>query len=190
MTSEKSESAYEVSHLTGVYETLISTLDEKFEMYLGIVLLLGYTAIILVDIFRRTFLGTQSVWGLAIVQGMFVWVAWLSAAYAVRHNAHIRFTLLLQLASNRVTYAVYFIEWTLWLIVGGVIFRYSLNVLNDYQVSGAEVVGTPVPRYLLYLAVPVGFGLILIRVAQQMYLVTRQYRDNQDINIEPGFGGE
>lgn len=158
MTSEKSESAYEVDQSTGVYETLLTTLDEKLEMYLGIVLLLGYTAIILADIFRRTFLGTQSVWGLAIVQGMFVWLAWLSAAYAVRHNAHIRFTLLLQRASNRITYAVYLIEWALWLIVGGVIFRYSLTVLNDYLVSGAEVVGTPVPRYVLYLAVPFVFG--------------------------------
>ena len=170
--------------------SILHILDEKLELYLGIAFLLSYAAVMIYDITARVTTGNALTWSSTVVKGLFIWMSWLATAYAVRENAHIRFSYFLQQASNRLTYIVYWAEWISWLVVGGIIFRYSIDIVTQYRTSGSTVIGTNLPRYLLFLSITVGFAMILIRVVQKMYVVSTQYRSGEDITIEPGIGGE
>lgn len=160
-----------------------TSLERYFEGYLAMVLLAVVTVLVFADVVNRTVRGTQFVWGLEIVEGLFIWITWLSAAFAVRHSSHLRFTLLRQRWSARRNYVMYWVEWVLWFVVVGTIFWYSIPELERHAEAGRIVVGTSIPDTLFYLAIPVGTALILLRVGQEILQVTRRYRRGD--TIEP-----
>jgi TRAP-type C4-dicarboxylate transport system permease small subunit len=160
---------------------------DNFEGYASAVILFSYLFIIVYGIVTRQ-LGKAPVWGQDVVIGLFVWLAWLSTAYAVRTNSHLRFTLLFQKLSSRGVYIVYAVEWILWLVFAGIIFRFSIDPTLGAVEAGTTVVGLPLPVWLFRLSIPVGFALILIRVAQQAVLKTQAYRAGEDLRTDLGIG--
>jgi TRAP-type C4-dicarboxylate transport system permease small subunit len=179
--------------LTGAEDDgTIANLERYFEGYIALVLLAVVTVLVFVDVVNRTLRGTQFVWGLEVIEGLFIWITWLSAAFAMRHSSHLRFTLLREQWSARRNYVMYWVEWVLWFVVVGTIFWHSIPELERYVDAGRIVVGTNVPDALFYLAVPVGTATILVRVLQDILRVTRRYRGGDplapdaSIEIEEG----
>jgi TRAP-type C4-dicarboxylate transport system permease small subunit len=160
---------------------------DNFEGYLAALLLFVYLCIILYDVGSRNF-GEPPVWGQEVVIGLFIWLAWLSTAYAIRTNSHLRFTLLFERLSQRGVYAVYVVEWLLWVAFAGVIFWYSIDITANVIETGTTVVGLPIPVWLFRASIPVGFGLILLRVAQRVVITTRAYRAGEEIGADVGLG--
>ncbi|WP_276258873.1 TRAP transporter small permease [Haloglomus litoreum] len=160
---------------------------DNFEGYLAALLLFVYLFIILYDVGTRNF-GRPPVWGQEVVLGLFIWLAWLSTAYAVRTNSHLRFTLVFERLSQRGVYAVYVLEWVLWVAFAGVIFWYSLDITANVMETGTTVVGLPIPVWLFRASIPVGFGLILLRVAQRAVITTRAFRAGEEIGTDVGLG--
>ncbi|MFB6196418.1 MAG: TRAP transporter small permease [Haloplanus sp.] len=165
-------------------ETWIGPLERDFELYLGGTLLVVYGLVIGFSVIQRTLTGEQALWAQESAIGMFVWVAWLSVAYVIRNEDHLRFTMVLSRLSNRGRYLVYWIEWLCWLGFAGVVFVYSLPVLRRFLSRGATITGTPVPDAVTYLAVTVGIGLVLFRVVEQMLWVTYAFRRGEDITYD------
>lgn len=155
--------------------------ERYFEGYVALALLAVITGLILVDVLNRIAFASQLVWGLEVIEGLFIWLVWLSAAFAVRHSSHLRFTLLRQRWSARRNYVMYCVEWVLWFIVIGTILRHSIPELGRYIDANRLVVGTSVPDAIFYLAVPVGMALLLARVGQEILRVTRAYRAGEEI---------
>jgi len=167
---------------------LLSTVERHFEGYVASIIMFAYTAIILFTIITRTLnLDVNTTWVQAVDIGGFVWLGWLAVAYAIRHDGHLRFTFFRERFSSRANYVVYWAEWLSWLAFAGVIFWFSLPILELRMSSGTTIVGTPIPRYLTYLAIPAGFGLILVRLGQQAVIVTRRYLDGDELTLESGF---
>ena len=173
--------------MDGVPRKTLEKLEKNLEGYLSAVIMVIYTFVILLTIFSRYFtLGFAAAWVQEVVLGGFIWLAWLSVAYVMRHDDHLRFTLFRRNFSNRSQYGVYALEWIGWLIFAGVVFWFSLPILEQRIESGATITGTEFPKFLTYLAVPVGFGVILLRTIQQGVIVTRQYLAEGEIEMEEG----
>ncbi|MCU4925068.1 TRAP transporter small permease subunit [Halobacteria archaeon AArc-dxtr1] len=161
------------------------------EGIVAICILAVYTAIITIDIVQRELWGGAFTWSFEIVLGLFAWMTWLSAAFAVRHRSHLRFTLVRKAISNRANYAVYWLEYVLWIAIMGIVLRYSVPIFLDRWETGRLVVGTGVvPSALLYLSVPVGMALVMVRATEQIAQVTREYRRGEDITPDPSIGTE
>ncbi|WP_339104907.1 TRAP transporter small permease [Haloterrigena salinisoli] len=164
-------------------------LEKYFEGMLALTLLMVVLAITITDIFGRTFFAWTIDWGFEVAQGLFVWIAWLAASFGLRHQSYFRFTLFRSNLSGVGQYAMYVIEWLLWVLVVGAIFWHSLPELVQVFESGRMVVGTEnVMQAHFYLAVPVGTGLILLRVVQQAITTTIAYRNGDDIRPDPQIG--
>lgn len=159
----------------------LSHVERYFEGYVALALLAIITVLVLVDVVNRIVFATQLVWGLEVIEGLFIWLTWLSASFAVRHSSHLRFTLLRQRWSARWNYLMYWVEWMLWFLVVGTILRYSIPEFERYIEANRLVVGTSVPDAVFYLAVPVGMALLLLRVAQEVWQVTQAYRAGEQI---------
>ncbi|TYL36789.1 TRAP transporter small permease [Natronococcus pandeyae] len=164
-------------------------LEKYFEGMVALALLMVVLGITIVDIFGRAAFAWTIDWGFEVAQGLFVWIAWLAASFGLRHQSYFRFTLFRAKLSNRGQYAMYAIEWLLWLLVIGAIFLYSIPEFLQILDSGRIVVGTEnVLQAHLYLAVPVGTGMILLRVVQQAVTTTVAYRNGDDITPDPRIG--
>jgi TRAP-type C4-dicarboxylate transport system permease small subunit len=172
---------------TAISTDRIKRVIDNFEGYLAALMLFVYLLIILYDVGSRNF-GRPPVWGQEVVIGLFIWLAWLSTAYAVRTNSHLRFTLLFERLPQRGVYAVYVVEWLLWVAFAGVIFWYSLEITGNVIETGTTVVGLPIPVWLFRASIPVGFGLILLRVAQRAIITTRAFRAGEEIGTDVGLG--
>jgi len=161
---------------------LVKKFFGRFEYYGAVFALLLYATILLINIFMRTFLGTQISWGQEVILGLFAWSTWLGTAYVVKTHQHLRFTGVVTKLSNRGTYAVLWLEWLLWIAFSSVAVFYGIKVIRDYQSSGAVVTATNIPTAVMYASVPVGFTLIIIRVLEQMFVVSREFKNGHDLN--------
>jgi len=167
-------------------ETPLGRIERDLELYVAGSLLVIYGLLIGFSVIQRTLTGEQALWAQEITIGMFVWVAWLSVAYVIRNEDHLRFTLVLSRLSNRSRYLLYWIEWVLWIAFAGTVFVYSVPVLGDFIQRRATITGTSVPDAVTYLAVTVGFGFVLLRVAQQAVSVTLAFRRGEDVTHSEG----
>jgi len=167
----------------------LSYWEKHLERNISIVMIGVYSTMTLINVISRALTGEQAIFGaLSITLGLFIWVAWLSAAYVVRLDGHLRFSFFRQEFSNRLSYVVYWIEWLLWIAFAAIVFWFSIPVTTRYLESGAQISSTPIPQFLTYLAIPIGFGLILLRIGQKMVSITRRYMAGEDISIEEGGG--
>jgi TRAP-type C4-dicarboxylate transport system permease small subunit len=167
-------------------ETRIGRFERNAELYLGGTLLVVYGLVIGLAVIQRTLTGEQALWAQESAIGMFVWVAWLSVAYVIRNEDHLRFTMVLSGLSNTGRYLVYWVEWLCWVAFAGVVFVYSLPVFGTFLSRGATITGTRIPDAVTYLAVTVGVGLVLFRVVEQMLWVTDAFRRGEDITDADG----
>ena len=167
-------------------ETRLGPVERNLELYLGGTLLVVYGLVIGFSVIQRTLTGEQALWAQESAIGMFVWVAWLSIAYVIRNEDHLRFTMVLSGLSNAGRYVVYWVEWCCWLAFAGVVFVYSLPVFGDFLGRGGTITGTSVPDAVTYLAVTVGVALVLFRVAEQVLWVSYAFRRGDDITYADG----
>lgn len=160
----------------------VRDIEENFERYLATLVILVYTAIILNLIVGRILYPNIYIpWQQEVIIGLFIWAAWLSVASVVRKDGHIRFTMFIEKFSNRGVYVVYWIEWLLWFLLAGVILAFAPDWIGQFVDSGSDIIGTSVPKYALFLSVPVGWGLVVLRILQQMVIVTRKYRAGEEL---------
>ncbi|WP_049987450.1 TRAP transporter small permease [Halobellus rufus] len=162
-------------------DTRLGRVERDLELYVAGALLVTYGLVIGFSVLQRTLTGDQVLWAQEVTIGMFVWVAWFSVAYVIRNEDHLRFTLVLSKLSSRSRYLVYWVEWLLWVGFAGTVFVYSVPVLGDFAARGTTITGTSIPDAMTYLAVTVGFGFVLLRVAQQAVAVTLAYRRGEDV---------
>lgn len=157
--------------------------EANFEAWIAVVLLAIYGSIIFWNIAVRALAGDELMIAATLSKtlGMFTWVAWLGAAHGVRKESHFRFLMARNRLGRRSQLALYVVEWTLWLVVCGAILWYSIEILDYRMGSGATTRGFPIPTYLFYLAIPVGFSLMLLRVLQQAISKVRAYREGEII---------
>lgn len=152
------------------------------EYYGGVLALVAYSGILLINIVMRTFTGTQIAWGQEVILGLFAWSTWLGTAYVVKTHGHLRFTGLITKLSNRNTYLVLWIEWLLWIGFSAVAVYFSVGIIQDYQSSNAVLTATSIPTAVMFGSVPVGFGLIIVRVLEQIVVVTREFMQGENLD--------
>ncbi|WP_193310513.1 TRAP transporter small permease [Halorubrum halophilum] len=167
-------------------QTRLGVVERNLELFVGGTLLVVYGLVIGFSVIQRTLTGEQALWAQESAIGMFIWVAWLSVAYVIRNEDHLRFTMILSKLPNTGRYVVYWVEWLCWLAFAGIVFVYSLPVLGDFRSRGGTITGTAVPDAITYLAVTVGVALVLFRVLEQMLWVTYAFRRGDDITYADG----
>jgi TRAP-type C4-dicarboxylate transport system permease small subunit len=169
----------------------VGTVEKKLELYIGITLIVIYSMLILINVTSRGIRGQQVAGVFELTKFLFIWMCWLAVAYGIRQDIHLRFTLFRANYTNRKNYAAYFVEWVGWLALSFIILWNSIPLIQARVAAGTTIIGTGIPTYFGYLAIPVGFTLIAIRVLQQAILVSHRFKVGEDITVslEIGSGG-
>ena len=145
-------------------------LDDNLERYIILVAYSVCAGIIAFEVGRRFLLGQQASWSTTIPAYMFVWLAWPGAAYGVKVRAHLAFSDFRQRLPRHVQYILMQLDYVLFIIFACVAVYYSINLLTIQVANGSVVPGTlTVPSWWFYLATPVGWALLAIRVVQNAF---------------------
>jgi len=158
-----------------------SALDRNVERW---ALLAFYSMLVVtmaVEVIRREVFSYSSVWGEEIVRYSFIYLAWIGASAAVKDRAHIRIDVLYNFMSQRGKAVLYVFSDLVMLLVSCVAFYFALEaVLTSWKFSSVTH-GLRISLALFLAAVPIGFGLMVIRLIQSLLRDIRSIRDGKPV---------
>lgn len=149
-------------------------LDRIISWIENAIMLAAYLTIILVvglETIRRMITGEQASWGPEVAMGAFVWLSWFAMASGVKAGTHLSFTTFRHRMPFRVRQAMEAFDCLLWFVLGAVVMTASWDVVVMNNRFNQEIFGTEIPMAAVSIAVPLGWGFTMVRVAQQLVRV-------------------
>ena len=135
-------------------------------------LLVLYTLLVVtmaVEVIRRELFAYSSIWGEEIVRYSFIYLAWIGASAAVRDRAHIRIDVLYHYVNRRIKSLLYILGDLVMMVVAMFAFYWSFEVVGVAWKFESVSHGLRLPMVWFLMAVPVGFGLMMLRLLQSLY---------------------
>ena len=137
---------------------------------LFIVITYSYFCIIIVtEVVRRYVFGDSSAWGEMTARYSFVYMTYMAAAEAIRYKKHIRVDLIDRLASPNAVklFKLYADVMTAFLAI--LIIYYSILLMKIQISVGIVMTAADINMAFAQAALPLGWALILIRLAQSWF---------------------
>ena len=147
----------------------IRVLDEKFEEYFLIYSLIFTVSIIFLQVIMRYIFKNSLAWSEELARYIFLWQIWVGASYAAKKSKHLRVGIISSYLSDKGKIVVEIIVLVLW--IGFSIFLTTKSgeltsvLFARKQLSPA----IRLPMGYAYASVPVGCGLMAIRLLQRLY---------------------
>lgn len=160
-------------------------LDENAERW---ALLVFYSMLIVtmaIEVLRREIFSYSSIWGEEVVRYAFIYLVWIGASAAVRERGHIRIDVIFNYVSPRVKAALYLLGDVVMMIIAVLAVFWSLETVAVSAKFGSVSHGLRISMVWFLLAVPIGFGLMILRLVQSFV------RDFADLRAgRPVYEGE
>ncbi|MDB9801612.1 MAG: TRAP transporter small permease [Yoonia sp.] len=147
-------------------------------------LLVFYSMLVItmaVEVLRREVFSYSSIWGEEIVRYSFIYLAWIGAAAAVKERAHIRIDVLMHYLSPRLKALLYiFGDFVMLAVAIGALVWSFETVMVSWE-FGSVSHGLRVSLVWFLMAVPIGFGLMILRLFQSIKRDFRSLRDGTPV---------
>jgi TRAP-type C4-dicarboxylate transport system permease small subunit len=161
---------------------MLSTLDRNLERWALLIFYMMLVVTMAIEVIRREVFAYSSVWGEEIVRYAFIYLAWIGAAAAVRERAHIRIDVIMHYVGPRMKAALYILGDLVMAAVAIVALYWSWETVLVSAKFGSVSAGLRVSMVWFLLAVPVGFGLMLLRLEQSFLRDLRALRDGTPVH--------
>lgn len=148
---------------------LCKQMDQYLEEALIVILLSLMSILIGVQVFMRYVMGDSLTWSEELARYCFIWCTYLGVSYAVKTKVHICVEAAVnQLPAtlhkwSRIIVHIVFIIFALLVVKEG--YALSMKIFKFGQTSSS----LGIPMGWIYLAPTVGFGLVIIRLVQEIY---------------------
>lgn len=147
----------------------LAQLDENAERYAMLVFYVFVCVVIVQEVIRRFVLNYSSAWAQETAQYAFIYLGYVGAAFAVKERAHIRFDILLQKLPARLHGWVYLFAEFFTLVFAIIAAYWSLHTVAQLIEFGGTTPVLRVNKTWAEAALPIGFGLMIVRCLQMMW---------------------
>lgn len=149
--------------------SLFRTVERNIEKSVILVSYASMAGIIFVEVIRRFFFNEQAPWSTTIPIYLFLWLTWMGASYNTMRRSHLRFTEVRERLPYKGQFCCLLLDAVCWFIMGAVVIYYSIQQVYISYDNFAIVQGTDdVMQWWFYMATPVAWTLLLIRVLQNL----------------------
>jgi C4-dicarboxylate transporter DctQ subunit len=150
---------------------LVRAMVHRLEEGLLAFILAVMTILTFVQVVLRYGFNTGFLWALEADFYLFGWLVLLGLSYGVRTRAHIGIDAAVTLLPPRARRVVGIVVVALALLYAGLMFYGSWNYIERLQILDVEGEDIPVRRWILSLCLPIGFGLLFVRLMQMGWRV-------------------
>lgn len=160
---------------------LLHKLDKNAERWM---LLVFYVMIVLtmaIEVLRREIFAYSSIWGEEIVRYSFIYLAWIGAAAAVKERAHIRIDVLIHYVGPRVKAFIYIFGDLVMFIIAAIALYWSWETVHVSWKFGSVSHGLRISMVWFFMAVPLGFALMIVRLTQSFLRDISSLRDGSPV---------
>ena len=149
-----------------------------------------FCTIILIEVVRRYLFGNSSAWGEMSARYAFVLLVYAAMAEVAKRRDHIRIDLFPRLLGDRGRLALYLYIDLLNLVLVALVFAFSINVMQLQLANDVQMPAADWNMAIAYAALPIGWGLLGVRVVARSVAMVRKYRESGVVGVEGGgFGG-
>ena len=164
---------------------LLRRIDRNAERWLLLTFYVMLVITMAIEVLRREIFSYSSIWGEEIVRYSFIYLAWIGAAAAVKERGHIRIDVIMQYIGPRPKALLYIFGDLVMFAVAIIAFYWSLETVLVSAHFGSVTHGLRISQVWFLSAVPIGFGLVILRLLQSFL------RDFNDLrNGRPVFEGD
>ena len=146
----------------------LNKLNQNGERYLMLGFYCMIVFVIVMEVVRRFVLNFSSIWGEEAARFAFIYLGWVGASYAVKERAHIRFDTLITVVPKRWRGYVYLFGDIATLVFAGFAIYWSMQSVANALRFGSVTPGLRIGTFWFLLAVPLGFGMMTVRLLQSM----------------------
>ena len=147
---------------------ILRSLDRNAERWLLLTFYVMLVATMAVEVLRREVFSYSSIWGEEIVRYSFIYLAWVGAAAAVKERAHIRIDVLMHYLGPRAKACLYIFGDLVMFFVAVIALYWSYEAVHVSAKFGSVTDGLRISKVWFLMAVPLGFALIIWRLAQSL----------------------
>ncbi|MEO0542611.1 MAG: TRAP transporter small permease [Pseudomonadota bacterium] len=144
----------------------LKRLDENAERWALLVFYVMLVSTMFIEVMRREVLSYSSIWGEEFVRYSFIYLAWIGAAAAVKERGHIRIDVILQYVGPRIKALLYIFGDLVMAAVAVIALYWSFESVLVSAKFGSVTHGLRISQVWFLSAVPIGFALVLYRLAQ------------------------
>ena len=162
---------------------ILKFIDDRFEEIIGNALLAVVVTIPFLGVVLRLIFHSGLTWGEEVVKYGFLWVCYLGASYGIKSNDHIRITFVSNALPEGARKVLRVITDIIWIGFNILIVVFSA----DYYLRQKNFLGLSgtlyIPLHYVFLAIPVGFGLVTLRLIQQYILRLIKGRNGMEADV-------
>ena len=168
-----------------VLKSVLSWLDQNIERVFILIAYSSMALIIVYAVFERFVFKTQIPWSSSIPIYLFLWVTWIGCAQNVRKRSHLVFNDVRTRMSYKLQYASMWLDAILWLTFSAIVLYYTIEQTMLVKSNWAIVQGTDdIMQWWFYLATPFAWGLLVIRVLQNLKDDIGRYRKGEPFIVD------
>jgi len=156
-------------------------IDEHFEEYLMGLFLIGISCIMLIQVFMRL-AGASLSWAEELCRYFYVWSVFLSISFSIKKGIVLRVDLLLGKLNKKLQKGMEILLNIINIAVFTFLGYYAVKTVVGIKMSLQTSPAMELPKYMVYLIIPIGFFLVAIRSFQQIYLIATDKLVKEEID--------
>ena len=146
---------------------IIKWLDDNFEEFILVILLLAMTLIMGIQVFTRYLLGNSLAWSEEITRYLFIWSGFISVSYCTKKCISIKIEQFISIFTKRGKAMIKLLNKTIEIIFFLFLIPYAYLYLKSAVVSGQTSPACGIPMYYIQAAPLFSFILVSIRLIQR-----------------------
>ena len=161
--------------------SLLQKLDKNAERWMLLVFYVILVLTMAVEVLRREIFAYSSIWGEEIVRYSFIYLAWIGAAAAVKERVHIRIDVLIHYVGPRVKALIYIFGDLVMFSIAAIALYWSWESVHVSWKFGSVSHGLRISMVWFFMAVPLGFAIMIVRLTQSLLRDMRSLRDGTPV---------
>ena len=161
----------------------IKWLDEHFEEAIMVVLLALISCVMMAQIIARNFFNSMT-WPEEFSRYCYIWTVFLSLGYTIKKGNMLKVGLVMDLLPQKLRRAIEIVANLIILSICVVFFRYSITYAGIIKTIGQISPAMHIPMWIMYLSTVLGFGMALIRTAQEVVSNIKNFNVKAETTLE------
>ncbi len=158
---------------------MMKLVDEHFEEAIIVALMATMSLLIGAQIFMRYVMGASLSWSEELARYLFIWATYLGVAYGVKKDAHIRVSMATDMLPPRAQILVRILTHLIFGAFAAYVMYQGWFMVEKTFRFGQKSASLGIPMGLVYLAPLSGFGLVVLRLIQAIFLDLKRLRGTE-----------
>ena len=142
---------------------------DNFELYICYVSLVVSLAVLFIQVILRYVFGNATSWSEEVGRYCLIWLIFIGTSFAVKNEAHIRIDAAIMIWPKKIRPVILEIGDGIWFLFNLLMIYVSASYTREIFSMGSIAPGLKIPLGLVYIAIPLGFLLMCIRMVQLKY---------------------